>query len=185
MWALLQLRCSVYVAVSKGKYSMAKGMRPLRGELLLPNSVNRMSPPDYLSAHAREYWGDLVRALGPSGMLSEVDGPALAMLCENLSDYWSMRAELEDVLSDPSSQLLKKVDLILLRAKVSDALGRIDSRVRDWLSEMCLTPMSRSKAQPVRAELEEEKLDLSALDADERQSLREMLAKRGEQKVLQ
>jgi hypothetical protein len=118
-------------------------------------------------------------------MLSEVDGPALAMLCENLSDYWSMRAELEDVLSDPSTAAMKKVDLILLRARVSDALGRIDSRVRDWLSEMCLTPMSRSKAQPVRAELEEEKLDLSALDADERQALREMLAKRGEQKVLQ
>ncbi len=159
-------------------------MKPLRGELLLPNSVPRMAPPDYLSPQAREHWGDLVRALGPSGMLSEVDGPALAMLCENLSDYWSLRAELEDV-TEEAQGVMKKADLLMLRARVMDTMGRVDSRVRDWLSEMCLTPMSRSKAQPVRPVMEEERLDLSELDKDERQQLRDMLAKRGETKVLQ
>ncbi len=116
-------------------------------------------------------------------MLTEVDGPVLAMLCENLSDYWGLRAELESV-TEENQGIMSSADLLMMRAKVTDTLSRLDVRVKDWLGEMLMTPMSRSKAQPVRAEVEQQRMDLSELDKDERQQLREMLVKRREQRVL-
>lgn len=163
---------------------MAFGPRPLRGDLLLPSAITQLPPPDHLSPEAREHWSDLVRALGPVGMLSEVDGPALAMLCENMADYWTLRQDIRSIrIADDAADDVRK-DLMRLRTQCISAVSKLDARIRDWLTEMLLTPASRSRAQPSRAIPEEMPLDLSVLDADERAALREMLSKRGEQRVL-
>ncbi len=158
---------------------MAFGPKPLRGELLLTGAVNSLAPPDYLSPHAREIWLDLVRAMGPAGLLSEVDGTALGMLCENLADYWGARQDIRSLQLAPDADDAARAAYLRLKSQLIAAIGKLDSRIRDWLGEMLLTPASRSRAQPVRAMIEEQPLDLSVLDADERAALREMLAKRG------
>ncbi len=163
---------------------MAFGPRPLRGELLLPSAVTQLSPPDHLSPEARDHWLDLVRVLGPAGLLAEVDGTALAMLCENLADYWTLRQDIRSIRVDDGASDDVRKDMIRLRTQCISAVGKLDSRIREWLNEMLLTPASRSRAKPERGLLEEQPLDLSVLDADERAALREMLAKRGEQRVL-
>lgn len=164
---------------------MAYGQRALRGELLLPTSTVHLDPPDHLSPEARDHWLDLVRVLGPAGLLSEIDGPALSMLCENMADYWALRQDARSIKIDDETDADKRKDLMRLRVQVINAVGKLDSRIREWLTEMLLTPSSRSRAQPSRLAAEEMPLDLSVLDADERAALREMLSKRGEQRVLQ
>lgn len=157
--------------------------RPLRGELLLPSMAREIAPPDYLSLQAREHWGDLVRALVPAGLMCEVDVQALAMLSENLADYWGTRATLRDMPPgnfDADPEMYFK--LVRARADLVGALGGMDSRIRAWLSDLLLTPYARARAQPARAMVEEQALDLSALDADERAALREMIERRGEQR---
>lgn len=160
----------------------------ISGELLLPSSVSDLHPPSYLSPHAREYWSDLVAALGPAGMLSEVDATGLAMLCENLADYWGLRRDLENLADQPLPANATRKDeesAILAKARILDVLGSMDSRIRAWLGEMLLLPSARSRAQPTRLPAPETALDLSELDADERAALRGMLEKRREQRVLQ
>ncbi len=164
---------------------MAFGSRPLRGELLLPSSVAQLAPPDHLSPEAREHWLDLVRAMGPAGLLSEVDGTALGMLCENLADYWTLRQDIRSLRPSDTQDEKEHREFLRLRSTLLSAIGKMDGRVRDWLNELLLTPLSRSRSAPMRAMVEEQPLDLSVLDPDERAALREMLAKRGEERVLQ
>ena len=128
-----------------------------------------------------------MRVLGVHGMLSEVDTPALAMLCENLADYWGLRRESTRVERDASHEKDpdRQNDLLRLRLQVMSAVDRLDARVRAWLGDLLLTPYARSRAQAVRAPTEDVPLDLSMLDADERAALRKMLERRGEQRMLQ
>jgi len=152
--------------------------RPLRGDLLLPTAVLEISPPDYLSAQAREHWSDLVRCLGPSGLLSEIDGPALGLLCENLSDYWGLRRELENLQASGTSDHDKQEQMLHLRLQCAKVLGDMDGRIRGWLGELLMTPASRARTQPLRPPQIEEELDLSELDAEERRELRAILERR-------
>lgn len=153
--------------------------RPLRGDLLLPSAVLSIPPPDFLSAQAREHWGDLVRVLGPSGMLSEIDGPGLSMLCENLSDYWGLRRELENLAAFSGAEGEERAQKMLsLRLQCAKILGDMDGRIRGWLGELLMTPASRARTQPLRPPAEEQELDLSELDAEERAALRGILEKR-------
>lgn len=153
--------------------------RPLRGDLLLPSAVLVIPPPDFLSPQAREHWGDLVRVLGPSGLLSELDGMSLSLLCENLSDYWGLRRELENLAASPAADGEDKGRTMLsLRLQCAKVLGDMDGRIRGWLGELLMTPASRARSQPVRPPIEEQEVDLSELDAEERVALRGILEKR-------
>ncbi len=163
------------------------GSKGLIGDLLLPAGTSRLDPPGHLSDHAREFWLDITSTLGPAGMLSSIDGPALAILCENLSDYWALRRDLQ-LLPDAEGETDKeqRMRLMDLRIRAVTTLRNLDGTLRSWLTEMLMTPSSRARTTPVLAPPPEQTIDFSMLDVDERQALREMLEKRQEKpRVLQ
>ncbi len=55
------------------------------------------SMPDDLSPYAAEAWADLVPKLDRMGLLTEVDGPALRVLCEAISQHRRRLAQSADV----------------------------------------------------------------------------------------
>lgn len=157
------------------------GKKSILGELLVPRSHSFvLTPPDYLSAYAREFWTELTDALGPAGMLNNVDAPALAILCENLADYWGLRRDLQELPLTEEIPVARRKQLVELRIKAYSTLRSLDGTLRSWLSEMLMTPASRARAAPVLAPPAEPEIDLSQLDADERAALREMLERRQE-----
>jgi phage terminase small subunit len=163
---------------------LASDRKTLLGELLLPAGTARLDPPDYLSEHAREFWTDVTSTLGPAGMLSAIDGPALAVLCENLSDYWALRRDLQ-LLPDAEGEKDKatRMQLVDLRLRALQTIRSLDGSLRSWLGDMLMTPSSRARTTPVLAPPPEATIDFSMLDVDERQALREMLEKRRDQPV--
>lgn len=172
------------------KYSISKRVD---GELLLPSS-STLDPPDFISEGAVKFWHKMVADLGPAGMLQRVDTMSLALLCENLSDYWTLREDMgnmpavEDLPDSADAankdELLRIVDartrIVDARARAITAIRGLDTNLRAWLSEMLLTPASRARTTPVLAPPAEKTIDFSQLDADERQALREMLERRQE-----
>jgi hypothetical protein len=68
--------------------------------------------------------------------------------------------------------------MLRLRASVIDTIGRLDSRIRDWLGEMLLTPASRARSQPIKPAMVEQEFDLSFLDYEERRMLEARINKR-------
>lgn len=163
-------------------------MAALRGELILPVSKTELAPPDHLSPHAAEHWQDLVEVLGPTGLLTEVDAASLALLCENMAEYWNLRTEARKInWDDEAKQSDTPLTKLKRRLAFLKELAGLEDRVKVWLEELLLTPAARMRAQPLRPPAEERELDLSVLDADERAALRAMLEKhRGDpQRMLQ
>ncbi len=104
--------------------------------------------PDWLSPIAREHWLALAPKLDELGVLTLVDGHALALLCETYAEYRKARA---DVVKNGATYWSTSEDgSKMKRANPNVAIASdAAKRYRGLLAEFGLTPSSRTKVSAV------------------------------------
>lgn len=122
------------------------GRRPVnKREPKAPRS--RPSAPVHMSDRARETWGYVTGLLDRMGVLTEVDGVALEMLCEAYADYLAARAELKAFGSEYYATSTAAGDQM---HRVHPAVAQrndADRRIRAWLAEFGMTPSARARVK--------------------------------------
>jgi P27 family predicted phage terminase small subunit len=120
------------------------GKRPLnKREPKLARS--RPSAPAHMSDRAREAWGYVSGLLDRMGLLTEVDGVALEMLCEAYADFLAARAEIKAFGSEYYTTATAGGDKM---HRVHPAVAQkndADRRIRAWLAEFGMTPSARAR----------------------------------------
>lgn len=95
--------------------------------------------PSWLQAEAREQWAELAPEMERLGLLTVVDGPAFAALCQTYARWREAEQKLsggED--GDPTAQE---------RFHLTAEIGRYLAQIRAFCSEFGLTPASRGRIQ--------------------------------------
>lgn len=102
----------------------------------------RPKPPKYLDAVALEEWHEILPDIERTGILSIVDGRALALYCESYSRMVAARKEIESI------GVITATDSEFVR--VNPAVGvaeRASAHMLRCLSEFGLTPAARSRVK--------------------------------------
>ena len=115
------------------------GRRKLREDELTPAQGIPLTP-ELLSGAARVEWDRLVKQLAPSGVLTVVDGGALAVYCASLARWRQADAELDRMLADdPAAGSTVEFGRVWRRSRqAADQILRFGV-------EFGLTPSSRSR----------------------------------------
>lgn len=115
------------------------GRRPLnRGE---PKPLTGdMAPPSWLSGHALDEWNRLAPVLYRLGLLTEIDGQALASYCET----WARWREAEDKIKEFGMVIKGRHGNPVISPFVAVAT-RSMHQLKAFLIEFGMTPSSRSR----------------------------------------
>ncbi len=100
------------------------------------------SMPDDLSPYAAEAWADLVPKLDRMGLLTEVDGPALRVLCEAISQHRRAveRVNASDVLIEGA-----RGDGAQVKHPAMQVIRDTAATIRSWSAAFGLTPSDRTR----------------------------------------
>jgi P27 family predicted phage terminase small subunit len=109
-----------------------------------PSARPKPLPPDkpeWLTPHAGELWDQLAPRLLELGVLADVDGPALACLCESFAVWRESRAALtsEGVSYTARDSGLQK------RHPAAAVASQAAKDLLAWLKEFALTPAARAR----------------------------------------
>jgi P27 family predicted phage terminase small subunit len=110
--------------------------RPPAGEPRMPRSLSR---------RARQEWRTLSEQLIEMGVLSQVDGIALGLLCTDIAELERIQADLSRtgyLVRNPASRNIRTNPLMLVAAD-------LHRRVMQGLREFGLTPAARSRVETV------------------------------------
>lgn len=103
--------------------------------------------PDHLRPDAVDAWNQICERLGPTGILTKVDGLALEMLVEAYADLLTARKAIADFGSEYYTTTNAEGS-VMHRAHPAVAIVQdADRRVRSWASEFGMTPSARSKVK--------------------------------------
>jgi P27 family predicted phage terminase small subunit len=108
-------------------------------------------PPDWISADAAEYWPELERVFSAAGLLTTLDAPALALLCEALADYLVARDTLDEAGPYYTTETENGSVMIRAHPAVSDR-SEAWRRVRLALMDFGGTPAARTRVAAVLGE---------------------------------
>ncbi|MCO6450419.1 MAG: phage terminase small subunit P27 family [Caldilineales bacterium] len=124
-----------------------------------PDRLNRHEPqpaaasiraPANLPAGAKKAWRELARPLADLGLLTEIDRPALVMVCIHLDIARQAAAELEEqglTRLDENKVERKNPYLQILRDQ--------SAQLRQWALEFGLTPSARTRVKGAAVEVED------------------------------
>lgn len=129
------------------------GKRPLNAEEPKPRALPPKRPT-WLTGEARKKWDELVPELERLGLLTIVDGAALAGLCQAWKDY----VECTRFIKKHGRTFTTESGYIVPRPEVAIAQKALQA-IKAFAAEFGLTPSSRSRLrtpQPERSEDEYE-----------------------------
>lgn len=135
------------------------GKRPLNEHEPAPEQ-GRPTRPAWLSKDARRYWSSAIRMLSEMGVLTRVDGTAVALMCNALAEYVEAAAEVDKrglVLEE--TRYSKDGDVLGESIKANPAVqARADAwrRVNLMLQQFGLTASSRAKIKVEKPQEEDE-----------------------------
>ncbi len=116
------------------------GKRALNRKEARPGARRAPSAPRWLSVEGRREWRRIAPRLFGCGLLTEVDGVSLALLCEALAQYVSAKeiVDKEGVLarSDKGNWYLHPAVGVMTSAR---------GEVLKWAREFGMTPSARSR----------------------------------------
>jgi P27 family predicted phage terminase small subunit len=99
-------------------------------------------PPEHLTPEAREHWDEVREPLAKIGLLTVIDGEALAGYCESRALWVAAKKKLAEqgiTVSSPNGYEIPSPSLsIAMRAQ---------KEMRAWLAEFGMTPSSRSRVK--------------------------------------
>jgi P27 family predicted phage terminase small subunit len=103
-------------------------------------AVPMIEPPTELSPGAREVWDKLAGPLAAAGRMTELDKPALVILCTAYADWMSANKALQEfgvVLKSPTGYPVQS-PYVSIAGKLADTVIRL-------CSEFGMTPDSRKR----------------------------------------
>lgn len=134
------------------------GRRPLNRKEPKPKAsapTGKNAAPKHLSEKARQVWTRVQVELSRSGILTDVDHPALEMLCEAFADYFRAGDELR-AFGSHYYETVNQAGGVMHRAHPAVAVMRdADRRIKGWLAEFGMTPSARSRVERVGEEEED------------------------------
>lgn len=128
------------------------GKRRLNDAEPRPGAARLPSAPRWMSEAARGHWRKLSKGLFDCGLLTEVDAPALAMLCETLAQYIEAKRLVQEegmVATSDQGNVYQHPAVGLMKSSRTDFLR--------WAREFGMTPASRTRIS-LDGEGEEESL---------------------------
>lgn len=138
------------------------GKRPLPKGEPMPATADRVpSAPRWLSEEARAEWKRLAPRLHAVGLLTDVDGTALALLCEALAQYLAAKR-----IVDREGMLLTSDKGNAYQHPAAGLMTSARSELLKWMREFGMTPSARTRisveaaaAEPSLADLLFEQVD--------------------------
>lgn len=118
-----------------------RGKRPLNENEPKPERTVP-DPPDHLDELARAKWDELAPRLNRLGLLTEIDGDALAMYCTAFSEFVENR---EKVQKHGSVVMTSKGNAV--QSPYLGAANTAFEKMRKLLVEFGMTPSSRSRIE--------------------------------------
>lgn len=138
---------------------MTRGRRPLPTALKVargnpgkrklnldePQPLPGAAMPGFLSPEARKYWPDLAYQLEEAGVLTRVDGIALALLCEAFATWRtaSRRAQRNPTVTSRKSGMVR-------RSPYYTVMNEAQSQVLGLLREFGMSPASRTRVTRIK-----------------------------------
>ena len=115
------------------------GHRPLNRKEPKPEAAIPECP-DFVQGEARKTWRRIARKLHRIGLLTEIDGMALAVLCQSWAEYLDATAKLKEtgmLVKSPGGYPIMNPYLAIANQAVK--------KVRALLAEFGMSPSSRSR----------------------------------------
>ena len=117
------------------------GKRPIRDDE--PDPALAIPPcPDYISDAAKDEWRRMAARLYDLGLLTEIDGPALAMYCT----AWARWVRAEGMVEEKGELLVTKKKNLIQNPYRAVANKAFDQMYK-MLVEFGLTPSARSRVK--------------------------------------
>ena len=116
-------------------------------------SLGKPPPPTFLSAEAREEWDRQCDPLYAAGMLTALDGAALAAYCQSYGRWRQAEKLLSEMVIDNADEASKGLLTRAANGKlVPHPLAAIANKAMQdtmrYAAELGLTPISRSRVDP-------------------------------------
>ena len=118
------------------------GKRSLNKQEPDPDYLNDLTAPDYLSSNAQAVWDQIAPKLRESRLLTVVDVPILAMMCESIVEYRRATTNCEDTPLDHSK---KTGGGVLSQWKIVQSMSL--KQIMLIAREFGMTPASRTRIQ--------------------------------------
>ena len=116
------------------------GHRPLPANEPKPDSGRLPSAPRWLSDEAKREWKRIAPRLHAVGLLTEVDGLALAMLCEAFAQYMAAKTVVDSegllLMSDKGNSYQHPAAGLMTQAR---------GELMKWAREFGMTPSARTR----------------------------------------
>ncbi len=116
------------------------GHRPLPANEPKPDSGRLPSAPRWLSDEAKREWKRIAPRLHAVGLLTEVDGLALAMLCEAFAQYMAAKTVV-----DSEGMLLVSEKGNSYQHPAAGLMTQARGELMKWAREFGMTPAARSR----------------------------------------
>ncbi len=140
---------------------MKSGPKPKNLKLngRIPARVAKPKMPTWMSKEAKKLWRSLCPLLDVNAVLTELDGPALALLCEALAEYTKADQVLRQAEESNAPFCTKSA-----RGTTTHPAARIKSKA--WANAVALlrefgcTPAARASVEVAPADTADDMLDL-------------------------
>ncbi len=124
------------------------GKRPIREEPRVQIPARVPYPPRFLNAYGRAEWRRVIKPLIKAGLYSDLDRTILAIYCEEFGTWRDARDQVKVtggkvLVTDKGYQYVNPWQSIAERARTAAQIA---------LQQFGLSPSSRSKVSPERAE---------------------------------
>lgn len=129
------------------------GKRPLPENEPKPAPI-LPDPPTFLDAEAKKFWNEYGHKLHRLGLMTEIDGPAFAAVCQR----YSLWVRCEKRLKSKGLIMKTETGYEQQRPEVSIAKNAL-ADVKAFLTEFGMTPASRSKIDLKLDEKEEDQME--------------------------
>jgi len=115
------------------------GKRPLNKKEPKPKQTVPACP-DFVQGEARKTWQKISKKLHRIGLLTEIDGMALAVLCQSWAEYLEASAKLRE-----TGMLVKSPNGYPMMNPYLSISNQAVKKVRSLLAEFGMSPSSRSR----------------------------------------
>lgn len=126
--------------------AVSLGRGDIMFERMTPEQRRLMTPPDHMSAVAKDLWSDLAIELVRSGA-TDVDRIGFEMLCEAYAEWCDARAVLDAEGRYYETQ--SNAGIMKRRHPAVNTLREADATMRQWLIQFGLTPAARLRSGKV------------------------------------
>ena len=107
-------------------------------------------PPDFLQGDARKHYWKTARKLARLGLVTEIDGIGLAMLCQEWAHYVEATESVK-----ASGLLIKSPNGFPVLNPYLIVANQAQKKLRSLLSDFGMSPGSRSRIQAAAADVED------------------------------